>query len=39
MAGRAECCRYGASLEDLLDDRVMDRCCAAPGATPKGCAT
>jgi len=23
MAGRAECCRYEASLEDLLDDEVM----------------
>ena len=24
MAGRAECCRYEASLEDLLDDEVME---------------
>jgi hypothetical protein len=23
MAGRAECCRYEPSLEDLLDDEVM----------------
>ena len=24
MAGRAECCRYEPSLEDLLDDEVME---------------
>jgi len=24
MAGRAECCRYEPSLEDLLDDDVME---------------
>lgn len=23
MAGRIDCCRYEASLEDLLDDEVM----------------
>jgi hypothetical protein len=23
MAGRADCCRYEPSLEDLLDDEVM----------------
>ena len=24
MAGRIDCCRYEASLDDLLDDEVME---------------
>ena len=33
MDGRAECCRYEPSLEDLLADEMMGRCCAAPGSS------
>ena len=36
MAGRAECCRYEASLEDLLDDEVMRLMLRSDGCNPQG---
>ena len=36
MAGRAECCRYEASLEDLLDDEVMEPVLRSAGCDSKG---
>jgi hypothetical protein len=36
MAGRAECCRYEPSLEDLLDDEVMEPVLRSAGCNPQG---
>jgi hypothetical protein len=36
MAGRAECCRYEASLEDLLDDEVMEPVLRSAGCDTQG---
>jgi hypothetical protein len=36
MAGRAECCRYEASLEDLLDDEVMEPVLRSAGYDSQG---
>lgn len=36
MAGRAECCRYEPSLEDLLDDEVMAPVLRSAGFDPQG---
>jgi hypothetical protein len=36
MAGRAECCRYEASLEDLLDDEVMEPVLRSAGCDSQG---
>ena len=36
MAGRAECCRYEASLEDLLDDEVMEPVLRSAGFDSQG---
>ena len=36
MAGRAECCRYEPSLEDLLDDEVMATVLRSSGFDPQG---
>jgi hypothetical protein len=36
MAGRAECCRYEASLEDLLDDEVMEPVLRSAGCNSQG---
>jgi hypothetical protein len=36
MAGRAECCRYEPSLEDLLDDEVMAPVLRSAGCDPQG---
>ena len=36
MAGRAECCRYEASLEDLLADEVMEPVLRSAGCNPQG---
>jgi hypothetical protein len=36
MAGRAECCRYEASLEDLLADEVMEPVLRSAGCDPQG---
>ena len=36
MAGRAECCRYEASLEDLLDDEVMEPVLRSAGCDSHG---
>ena len=35
MAGRTECCRYKASLEDLLDDDVMTPVLRSAGFDPQ----
>ena len=36
MAGRAECCRYEPSLEDLLDDEVMEPVLRSAGCNSQG---
>ena len=36
MAGRAECCRYEASLEELLDDEVMEPVLRSAGFDSQG---
>ena len=36
MAGRAECCRYEPSLEDLLDDDVMEPVLRSAGCNSQG---
>jgi hypothetical protein len=36
MAGRAECCRYEATLEDLLDDEVMEPVLRSAGCDSQG---
>ena len=36
MAGRAGCCRYEPSLEDLLDDEVMEPVLRSAGCNPQG---
>ncbi len=36
MAGHTECCRYEASLEDLLDDEVMTTVLRSSGFDPQG---
>jgi len=36
MAGRTECCRYEASLEDLLDDELMAPVLRSAGFDPQG---
>ena len=36
MAGRAECCRYEASLEELLDDEVMEPVLRSAGCDSQG---
>ena len=36
MDGRAECCRYEASLEDLLDDEVMGPVLRSAGCDSQG---
>jgi hypothetical protein len=36
MAGRAECCRYEPSLEDLLDDEVMEPVLRSAGCDSQG---
>jgi hypothetical protein len=36
MAGRAECCRYEASLEELLDDEVMEPVLRSAGYDSQG---
>lgn len=36
MAGRTECCRYEASLEDLLDDEVMATVLRSSGFDAQG---
>ena len=36
MAGHAECCRYEASLEDLLDDEVMEPVLRSAGFDSQG---
>ncbi|HVB17787.1 MAG TPA: hypothetical protein VNF04_14720 [Stellaceae bacterium] len=36
MAGHAECCRYEASLEDLLDDEIMTPVLRSAGYDAQG---
>jgi hypothetical protein len=36
MAGRAECCRYEPSLEELLDDEVMEPVLRSAGFDSQG---
>ena len=36
MAGRTECCSYEPSLEDLLDDEVMEPVLRSAGFDPQG---
>ena len=36
MAGRTECCRYEPSLEDLLDDEVMEPVLRSAGFDTQG---
>ena len=36
MAGHAECCRYEPSLEDLLDDEVMEPVLRSAGCDSQG---
>ena len=36
MTGRAECCRYEASLEELLDDEVMEPVLRSAGCDSQG---
>lgn len=36
MAGRVECCHYEASLEDLLDDEVMEPVLRSAGCDSQG---
>ena len=36
MAGRTQCCRYEASLEDLLDDEVMTPVLRSAGFDTQG---
>ena len=36
MAGRAECCSYEPSLEDLLDDEVMEPVLRSAGFDSQG---
>ena len=36
MAGRAECCLYEPSLEDLLDDDVMEPVLRSAGCDSQG---
>jgi hypothetical protein len=35
MAGRADCCSYEPSLEDLLDDEVMEPVLRSAGFDPQ----
>lgn len=36
MAGRAECCRYEPSLDELLEDEVMQPVLRSAGFDPQG---
>ena len=36
MAGRTECCRFEPSLEDLLDDEVMEPVLRSAGFDSQG---
>ena len=36
MAGQRECCRYEASLDDLLDDELMAPVLRSAGFDPQG---
>ena len=36
MAGRTECCSYEPSLEDLLDDEVMEPVLRSAGCDAQG---
>ena len=36
MAGRTECCRYEASLDDLLGDELMAPVLRSAGFDPQG---
>ena len=36
MDGHVECCRYEPSLEDLLDDEVMEPVLRSAGFDPQG---
>ena len=36
MAGRTECCRFEPSLEDLLDDEVMEPVLRSAGCDSQG---
>ena len=36
MAGRTECCSYEPSLEDLLDDEVMEPVLRSAGCDTQG---
>ena len=36
MAGRIDCCRYEATLDDLLDDEIMPPVLRSAGFDPQG---
>lgn len=36
MAGQAQCCRYEATLDDLLDDEIMAPVLRSAGFDPVG---
>ena len=36
MAGRADCCRYEPSLDELLDDDMMEPVLRSAGLDPQG---
>lgn len=36
MAGRAECCRYEATLDDLIDDDIMETVLRSAGLDQRG---
>ena len=36
MAGRAECCRYEATLDDLIDDEIMEPVLRSAGLDQRG---